>query len=132
MNRRESQALRLKQLSLRVRPDTTLSEVSRPVGGWLRAVRQALGLSLGTVGKRLKVTPQGIHSLEKSEAAGTISLRQLELVADAMGCSVVYSLVPMRGSFEEMVAQDQEDALRAVEHSMALEGQAVERPKKGR
>jgi len=78
--------------------------VQRPPEGWLRAFRHALGFSLKSVAGRLKVSPQAIHQLEKSETAGTISLGQLEAVAGAMGCRVAYAVVPRQGSLAELAA----------------------------
>lgn len=128
MNRRASQVLQLRQLVDQNQPNQLVQAVNRPVGGWLRAVRQALGLSLKTVGGRIKVTPQAIHVLEKSESAGSISLRQLEAVAGAMGCRVVYTLLPIKGTLAELANSDADRALRSVQHSMSLEDQAVKGP----
>jgi hypothetical protein len=50
----------------------------------------------------MNVSPQAVHQLEKSEAAGTISLKQLEAAATAMGCRVVYAVVPRKGSLPEL------------------------------
>ncbi len=74
------------------------------------------------------MSPQAIHQFEKSEAAGAISLRQLEAVAGAMGCRVVYSLVPREGTLTDLANSKNDLARRAVQHSMALEGQIIEDP----
>jgi XRE family transcriptional regulator, regulator of sulfur utilization len=126
MNKRFHQDLHLKQLSEQLRPDRPMQAVRPPRGGWLKAIRQALGKSLKSVGGELKVTPQAIHQLEKSEAAGTISLKQLEAVSGAMGCHVIYTLIPNQGTLAELAASAHERQLRAVRHSMALEGQFIE------
>jgi predicted DNA-binding mobile mystery protein A len=126
MNRKSFQSLRLKQLNEQLRPDQALQSVPCPTGGWLRAVRQALGLSLKSVAAELKISPQAIHQFEKSEAAGAISLRQLEAVAGAMGCRVIYALIPRHGTLADLANSADDRALRAAQHSMALEGQAIE------
>jgi len=69
----------------------------RPQGGWLRSVRGSRGLSLQAVADRLHVSPQAVHQFEKSEASGTISLRQLGNVAAAMGCRLTYAILPPAG-----------------------------------
>jgi len=130
MNKKESQYLRLKQLNDQIRPEQPLQAIPRPVNGWLKAIRQALGLSLKSVAGVLKISPQGIHQLEKSEAVGSISLRQLEAVAGAMGCQVVYAIVPRKGTLADLASAENDQTLRAVQHSMALEDQAIERPDK--
>ena len=126
MNNKDSQVLRLRQLTEQLRPDQHLQTVQRPIGGWLKAVRQALGQSLKSVAKELKVSPQAIHQLEKSEAAGSISLRQLEAVAGAMGCRLVYTLLPRQGTLADLASSANDKTLRAARHSMALEDQAVD------
>jgi predicted DNA-binding mobile mystery protein A len=130
MSLRINQSLRLNQLDEQLRPEQALNSLKRPVGGWVRAIRQALGRSLKSVGADLNISPQAIHQLEKSEAAGTISIKQLEAVSGAMGCHVVYAIVPNNGTLSEMANAANERNLRAARHSMALEGQAVQHPDK--
>ena len=132
MNKHITQSILLNQLSTQLHPDQPLKAVQRPVGGWLRAVRQSLGRSLKSVAGEIKVSPQAIHQFEKSEAAGAISLRQLEAVAGAMGCRVVYTLIPREGTLADLANSASDTARRTVQHSMALEGQAVEHPRKSR
>lgn len=98
----------------------------RPSHGWLRAVREALGLPRSAVATKLKVSQAAVQDYEKSEAADTISLATLRRVAEALDCQLVVALVPRDGrTFQDLAAQhDPEIAhLRAVEHSMTLEAQ---------
>jgi len=126
-------------------PEIHSASFSRPNGGWLKSIRVAQGLSLRVVAERLKVSPQAVHQFEGSEVAGTISLRQLENVARAMGHRVIYALQPRdalptdNSSPPEIVAApikaiaspaDEIVAHRSphsVEHSMFLENQAADR-----
>jgi transcriptional regulator with XRE-family HTH domain len=62
-------------------------------GPWIKTTRQSLGLSLQAIASRLGVSPQAVHQFESSEAAGSISLRQLQKVAEAMDFQLTYSLV---------------------------------------
>ena len=100
---------------------------TRPAGGWLRAVRQALNLAQADVAKNAGVTKQAYAQFERGETAGTLSLGSLQRAAEAMDCELVYFLVPRTGSFAELATQLDPDFahLQASEHSMALEGQAV-------
>ncbi len=70
-----------------------------------------------------------IPHLEKSEAQYRITLGRLRDVADALGCQLVYALVPKNGNVQDLLEQraraKAEENVRAVEHSMALEDQAV-------
>jgi len=112
---------------------------AQPRDGWLKSTRLRQGISLRMVAERLEVSPQAVHQFEKSEVAGTISLRQLENVARVMGCRVVYALRPRetrrrdRASIAVEPAPDTAGSTGAatapatVEHSMFLENQAAER-----
>jgi transcriptional regulator with XRE-family HTH domain len=120
------------------------TEIDRPDPGWLKATRLGLGLGLRGVAERLDVSPQAVHQFEKSETAGTISLRQLDNVARAMGCRVVYALVPTkparpapaaRGTVITRAAPAAPASAaepvpvepRSLEHSMLLENLAADR-----
>jgi predicted DNA-binding mobile mystery protein A len=65
-----------------------------PVGGWARAVRQALGMSAEQLARRVGVKRATIATLERSEARGRITLASLEKLARGLGCRVSYALVP--------------------------------------
>src|ERR1700756_3138122 len=101
----------------------------RPHRGWLRAIREALGLTLQKVAVRSGTSKQHIEKLEKAEADDRISLRGLRRVANAMDCERVYAIVPKSGTIQELA----EGPLRsevtrhmiAAEKSMALENQAT-------
>ena len=125
---KDIQPLRLRQLEDQLSPGQPIVGLERPSAGWLRAIRQALGLSLTTVAIRLGQTPQAVKQAEKSEAAGTISLKRLEAAADAMGCRLVYAIVPRQGSLSTLARATENDALHSVQRTMALEGQAVASP----
>ena len=66
---------------------------------------------------------------EKSETEYRITLNSLRQVADALGCDLVYALVPKRGTLHDLAesrATEEASAdVLAVEHTMALENQAV-------
>ena|SRR5258708_21583791 len=108
----------------------TRSTPSRPASGWLASVREALGLTLAEIGKRVRATRQAIQQLEKAEANDRITLAALRRVAEAMGCELVYALVPKTGSFAELSEQPtRHRAKRDVEsvmHTMTLEDQRPE------
>ena len=99
-----------------------------PPKGWIRAIRDALGMSAAQLGHRIGVKPQSMAGIEGSERHGTIRLSTLRRVAEALDCTVIYALVP-NSSLEDMV-QDRartiaRQALDRVGHSMGLEGQGV-------
>jgi predicted DNA-binding mobile mystery protein A len=78
--------------------------------------------------RRLRIAQPSVVELEQSEAHNRITLRTLERAAEALGCRVVYALIPEKPLAEivreraELVAERQ---AKAVEHTMRLEDQAV-------
>lgn len=120
--------LRLKQLARSLEGFETAKSVVRPKRGWLRAIREATGLTLTEVGKAIGATPSHLQALENSEAHERITLNSLKKVAAAMGCQLVYAIVPQSGTLEELAEKrastEAAARVRAVEHTMALEDQA--------
>jgi predicted DNA-binding mobile mystery protein A len=99
-----------------------------PVRGWIKAVREALGMTTAQLAKRLAVKQPSVVAIEQSEAKGTIELATLRRVAEALDCTLVYAFVPNK-PLETMV-QDRARFFSSrrkgpVEHSMLLEDQAV-------
>src|ERR1700722_8381925 len=68
----------------------------RPPKGWLRAIRDALGMTTAQFARRLGVSQPRIIELEKSEVTGGVTLNTLQRAAEALGCRLVYALVPER------------------------------------
>lgn len=107
-----------------------IDRFAKPPKGWIRAIRDAIGMTGAQLGQRLGMTAQGIVSLERSEAHGKIQLNTLSRAAEAMDCVLVYALVPKTSLADMVDRRAREIALRAlgrVSHSMALEDQQVDR-----
>ena len=102
---------------------------SAPPSGWLRAVREALGMSARALGHRLGVTGQAVSAMESSEVEGRIQLETLQRAADAMGCELVYAIVP-KTSLEEFVLKRAQrvaaEQMRATSATMAIEDQRAD------
>ncbi len=93
-----------------------------PASGWLRAVREATGMTGPQLGARLSVTRQSVEDLEKSEMAGTITLNSLRRAAAALDCRLVYAIVPDDDSFEALV---EKQATRIAREALARSGQTM-------
>jgi predicted DNA-binding mobile mystery protein A len=122
--------LRRQQLDRQL-SSTALSAIPpRPQGGWIQAIREALGMTLDAFGSRLGISRQTAHQLEQAEAEDSITLKRLRTAAEALDCELIVLLRPK---------QPLEDALRnraravarqlvtRTGHSMAMEEQAVSR-----
>ena len=110
----------------------SLEPVSRytpPARGWIKAIREALGMTTAQLATRLGVKQPSVVALEQSEARGTIELATLRRVAAAFDCTVIYSLVPNKPLAAIVRDKARTFALRRrgpVEHTMLLEDQTVE------
>ncbi|MCY3624765.1 MAG: mobile mystery protein A [Candidatus Dadabacteria bacterium] len=112
--------------------DDHLSRVNvcdRPSGGWIRAVRTSLGMSVRQMAERIGITQQSAARLEKNEINDAITLRSLRKAAEALDCRLVYVFVPNDGSLRNIVRKQAlrkaRDIVDPVDHSMMLEAQDV-------
>jgi len=101
----------------------------RPPRGWVRAIREALGMTTAELGQRMGLTQSRVSQIERSEELGSIRLDSLERAAQALNCQVRYVFVPNE-PLEEMVQRQArlraQAEVDAVTHTMALEDQAPE------
>lgn len=125
----EFRELRVNQIERSLKSFAGTQAVTRPQRGWLRSIREALGISMREVARKMRKTPQTVASFEKSEASDRITLQTLRNYAEAMNCELVYAIVPKSGSLKQLgekrARQTAEKEVRAVEHTMALEDQAT-------
>lgn len=108
------------------RPETRYKP---PPKGWIRAIRDALGMSSEQLGRRLSLRSQSIDDWEKTEANGSIQLATLRRAADALDCTLVYALIPKTSLEETVQSRARRIAMRElkrVAHTMKLEDQATD------
>lgn len=96
--------------------------------GWLKTVRQALGMSGPQLAKRLGVTKGRISQVEAAEQDGGVTLKTMRSIAEAMNCRFVYTVIPDKEV--ELVIKDQaikkaKARVKAASTQMALEAQAL-------
>jgi predicted DNA-binding mobile mystery protein A len=113
-----------KKLNLLRNSDASL----RPQRGWIKAIREALGMTTAQLGWRMGVSQPRAVTIEKAEVSASITLDTLERAARALDCRLVYAFVP-HATLETQV-QDRARALAkkrlgAISHNMALEDQRV-------
>ena len=121
-----------RRLDSRFRASSPEQLKALPRLGWVRAIRDALGMSTRQLATRMGVAQPTVVQLEQSEASGTIQLATLRRAADALNCDLIYALVPRDGSLEDTVQTQARrrasTVVNAVDISMALEDQAVTDP----
>lgn len=107
----------------------TLRNISQPQYGWISEVRAALGMSGVQLASRMGVGRSRVSRLEKAEAEGSITLRTLNEAAEAMGCKLVYAIVPedsIEGIIERQAMSRAKDIVKTASTHMALEDQALQ------
>jgi predicted DNA-binding mobile mystery protein A len=105
-----------------------LKEAVRPPRGWIRAIREALGMTTGQLAERLDVRQPRVIELERGEGTGNITVKSLERAAKALGCRLVYVLVPeqpLAETIRKRASAVAERQLASVEQTMRLEAQGV-------
>jgi len=127
--RAQERAMARKQLDKRLNILQNVDTLVRPPRGWIKAIREAFGMTTAQLAKRLNVSQPRVLGIEKAEASGSIKLESLERAARALDCRLVYALVPRKPL--ESLAEDRarelaKKRLRATSHSMALENQRVD------
>ena len=109
--------------------------VIKPQMGWIRTIREALGMSAEQLGKRLSIIQQRVSAIEKAEPKGTLKLKTLEEVSLALNCDLIYFLVPKEPLENMLERQANKVARKRIEkssHSMDLEEQSISREEKER
>lgn len=104
---------------------------AKPAGGWIRAIRRALGMSSAALGQRLELAQQSIVQLEENEKTETITLASLRRVAAALDAELVYAIVPRKNLRESIATRAREVAAQRVSpvaQSMRLESQGLTDP----
>ena len=101
---------------------------ARPSRGWIRALREALGMTTGQMAKRLGVKQPRVIELERGEASGNITVQSLERAAEALGCRLVYVLIPekpLTDTIRQRASLLADRQLASVDQTMRLEAQGV-------
>lgn len=129
MNKARFAAESRRHLDERFKELGSVERYAKPVRGWIKAVREALGMTTVQLAKRLDVKQPSVAAIEHSEEKGTIELATLRRVAQALDCTLVYALIPNKPL--EIVVRDRARAFLhrrrgPVEHTMLLENQKVE------
>jgi predicted DNA-binding mobile mystery protein A len=119
--------LQLDQLNAKMQGFNDLKNVQVPAGGWIKTIRIAIGMSLIQLGKRLEITKQSAKEIETRESDGSLTLKALREVANAMDMQLVYGFVPNDGSLEALIERKAKEVATKIvmrtSASMKLEDQ---------
>jgi predicted DNA-binding mobile mystery protein A len=106
-----------------------LCNVSPPPKGWIRAIRNSLGMTARQLAGRLGVAQQAVARIEKDELAGAVTVKTMRRVAESLDCVFVCGFVP-RSSLEATVRRQAEQLatkrLGRASQTMTLEAQSLD------
>jgi predicted DNA-binding mobile mystery protein A len=69
-------------------------DVPAPSVGWVRAVRDGLGMSRRQLASRLGVSVSRVQRLEHDEVTGSVTMKTMQRTAEAVDCVFVYAVIP--------------------------------------
>lgn len=128
--RPEDRATARRQLDKRLNSWRELENQARPPRGWIKAIREALGMTAAQLAERLGVSQPRVFTIEKAETTGAITLDSLERAANALDCRLVYALIPRKpldGLVRDRAEIKAKQRLKSASHTMALEAQDVDK-----
>lgn len=103
--------------------------------GWIKLLREALGMSTNQLAKRVGIAQLRISRLENAEIGGDLKLSSLKKIAKGLNMKFVYGFIPQDG-LEDMVRQQAKKIalkrMQRVNHTMHLEGQELTNDEKAK
>ena len=127
-NEKETARKQLDSWHVSTYPGARAALQKRPLNGWIRAIRYALGMSGRQLADRLGISKNSVSAIEKREQDGSVTIRMMMRVGEAMDCTFFYGFLP-DGSFEEIVRRRAEEVAREridrINQTMRLEGQEL-------
>ena len=111
----------------------SLKRVVIPRKGWIRAIRDALGMTGEQLANRLNVNQQRIARIEQDEKLGKVTINTMRNTAEAMDCIFVYGFVPRDSLEQTVINQAKKLAKKRMDrssHMMRLEKQELSEKEK--
>lgn len=102
--REKQRTFERRKLDMEMRYYRMAAKEKRPTPNLLRTVREVMGIPMKEIAQKLGVNRSVIFRMEQGEERGSISMNNLVRVADALGCYLVYGLVPIDGETLEHMA----------------------------
>ena len=116
------------QLDKKLIPLKTLANSGMPEMGWIKSIREALGMSAKDVAKKVGIDQSRISRLENAEKNGNVKLSSLQRIATGLGMEFVYGIVP-KNTLESLVREQAlkiaKDKMKRLSHTMHLELQEL-------
>jgi len=123
-----------KKKLIREQVDASLSQFSSlyntniPRKGWIRAIRDALGMTARQLAERLGIAQQAVARIEKDEIDGSVTIKTMRRIAEQLDCQFVYGFVPktsLKETIQTRAKQVAAKRLTEANQTMALEDQSL-------
>jgi predicted DNA-binding mobile mystery protein A len=105
----------------------SLQKVAPPPTGWIKAIRNAIGMSMLQLGNRLSITKQSVQDIERREKDGSVTIKALREAARALDMQLVYGFVPNDRSLELLIERKAKELATQIvmrtNNTMKLEDQ---------
>src|SRR5258708_37240668 len=130
MTTKQTHLLAATQIDRKLKPPRPVAGSLRSsgAGGWIRALRQGLGIYAAALGSRMRLAQQSLNQLEKNERAGAITLASLRRAAEAFDAELFYAIIPrkpLRQTIAERAKEVARKRVAPVADSMQLEAQGL-------
>jgi predicted DNA-binding mobile mystery protein A len=105
------------------------TQYAPPRLGWIRGIRDALGMSAADLAARMGISGASVRSLEGKEMTGGIRLSSLQRAAEAMDCTLVYAFVPntsIEATVRRQAQRVLDEQMGRTRQTMALEAQGAD------
>jgi predicted DNA-binding mobile mystery protein A len=120
-------SLQIQQLNTKMLAYASLQKVAPPPTGWIKAIRNAIGMSMLQLGNRLSITKQSVQDIERREKDGSITIKALREAARALDMQLIYGFVPNDGSLELLIERKAKELATQIvmrtNNTMKLEDQ---------
>lgn len=126
---KKNTTLARKQLDATLKTFRPSLNVAVPPKGWIRAIKDVIGMNGRQLAGRLGVSRQRSNQIENEECDGSLTLKTMRRIAESLECVFVYGIIPQT-SLEDIVRNRAEKVavkrLAWADHTMSLEGQGLE------
>ena len=120
-------SLQIQQLNGKMLAYASVQKVVPPPTGWIKAIRNAIGMSMLQLGNRLSITKQSVQDIERREKDGSITIKALREAARALDMQLIYGFVPKDGSLELLIERKAKELATQIvmrtNNTMKLEDQ---------
>lgn len=102
--RKEGWEAQLRELNDAAMAFHVAREAAKNIQGWLRTMRHVMGIPASESARRIGMDRHEIYRMEHMEERGVNKMQTLRRAAEALGCELVYGLVPKEGTLASMAA----------------------------